>query len=234
MMHHKCFAVTMSLILASYVFMSVKAYNFPPDPPPYIVNQNIRVAVSSTLPVKTVFINVTKYAPQQFLKNITIEFCEPITTTTSLIISLLNDKPPNLYAPTDICVLQYYYIRTYVELEDKIKNVVMIFAVDKFAIKSRDIEVEALTVYQSFGQELKKCHAEKVITGSHVYLNVSTSGLKYFAVAGTASYFQKTILIIVAATVIITAIVVFIFRKSKLRLVIKKSLEEFTWIIKRT
>lgn len=210
----------MSLILASHIFMPVEAYNYPPDPPPYIVNQNIYVAISSTSPTKTIFINVTKHAPQQFLKNITIEFSEPITTT-SFIISLLSDKPPNLCAPSDGCVLQYYYIRTYVELKDKVRNVVMNFAIDKITIKSRDVKEEDLTVYRSHGQKFEKCYTRKVVTDNLIYLNVGAEGLGYFAIAGITFSSHKIILITVATTVIVVTAVALILRKFKLRSILK-------------
>ncbi|MEM3612929.1 MAG: PGF-pre-PGF domain-containing protein [Candidatus Bathyarchaeia archaeon] len=200
--------------------MPVEAYNYPLDPPPYIVNQNIYVAISSTSPTKTIFINVTKHVPQQFLKNITIEFSEPITTT-SFIISLLSDKPPNLCAPSDGCVLQYYYIRTYVELKDKVRNVVMNFAIDKITIKSRDVKEEDLTVYRSYGQRFEKCYTRKVVTDNLIYLSVGADGLGYFAIAGMTFSLHKIILITVATVVVMAAAVAFIFRKFKLRSIFK-------------
>lgn len=220
-MNHKCFiVVTMSLILALRIFMSVEAYNYPPDPPPYIVNQTIYIVISSTLPTKTVFINVTKYASQQFLKNITIEFSEPVAFT-GFIINILSDKPPNLCAPNNGYILQYYYIRTYVELEDKVRNVIMNLAIDKLTIRNRDVKEEDLAVYRHYGQKFEKCYTKKVAVDDLIYLNVGAEGLGYFAIAGMTFPLQKIILITVAAAVIMAAAAVFIFRKFKLNSVLK-------------
>jgi PGF-pre-PGF domain-containing protein len=212
-MHNRYFiTLFLFLILVSFPFVSVNAYNFPPDPPPYLVNQNIRIVISATSPTKVVVINVTKYSPQQFLKSITIEFSEPITFT-SFIISLLSDKPPNLCAPNSTRVLQYYYIRTYVEMDDKIRNITMIFTIDKSTIRKRDIREDDLTVYRSHGQEFKKCHVVKILKDDLIYLDVKTEGLGYFAVAGAASISQKITIITLMTLIIVPAVILFLRRK---------------------
>jgi len=219
-MHNRYFiAVSLFLILVSFPFVSVNAYNFPPDPPPYLVNQNIHIVISATSPTKVVVINVTKYSPQQFLKNITIEFSEPITFT-GFLISLLSNKPPNLCAPSSTQVLQYYYIRTYVEMDDKIRNVTMIFTIDKSTVRKRDIKEDDLTVYRSHGQEFKKCHVEKILKDDLIYLNVKTEGLGYFAVAGATSDSQK-IIIITLATLAIAPVILFLHRKFRSRRILR-------------
>lgn len=220
-MHNKYFITTpLVLVLVSFLFTPVNAYNFPPDPPPYIVNQNIHIVISSTSPTKIIFINITKYAPQQFLKNITIEFSEPITPI-GFIISLLNDKPPNLCAPSNMQALQYYYIRTFAELGNKIRNVTMIFTIDKNTINNRDIKEDDLTVYCSHGQEFKKCQTERILKDDIIYLKVKADELGYFAIAGATSVSQKIVIMTLVIVTIVTAIILLLRRKFRSRHILR-------------
>ena len=218
--HKTCAVASMFLISASLLFASADAYNFPPDPPPYIVNKNIHIVISSISPTKTIFMNVTKYTPQHFLKNITIEFYEPIMFA-SFIISFLSDKPPNLSAPDNVCVLQYYYIRTFVELEDKVVNVTMNFAIDRTIIQNKDVKEESLTVYWSHAEKFQKCRIKKTVNDDFfIYLSASGEKLGYFAVAGTTIFLQKIVTITVTV-IIVATVIIYLCRKFQLKHVLK-------------
>jgi len=164
--------------------------------------------------------NVTKYTPQHFLKNITIEFYEPIMFA-SFIISFLSDKPPNLSAPDNVCVLQYYYIRTFVELEDKVVNVTMNFAIDRTIIQNKDVKEESLTVYWSHAEKFQKCRIKKTVNDDFfIYLSASGEKLGYFAVAGTTIFLQKIVTITVTV-IIVATVIIYLCRKFQLKHVLK-------------
>lgn len=196
---------------------SVGADYFPPAPPPDIVIKETYISVSLTTPASTVFINVTEYDVQQIVKNITIEFRE-LVTYVSFIINVLSDKPPDVNAPSNVAVLQYYTIRFLTELADKITNVTMVFAIEKASTQKSDVNGETLVLYQYDGGKFEKCPTVKIgEDDTFLYFKTETKGLSYVAVTGAVmSSPWWLVAVVLAVTVLVTVIGIYVYRRFKL------------------
>lgn len=171
------------LILLSF-FGYTKADYFSPAPPAgNLINQTF-VSIALTTPVTTVCINVTEYDAQQIVKNITIDFREPITYV-GLVIDVLKEKPLILNAPETIPIIHYYDVRYLTGLEDKIRKVTIAFALERSTLQNMSIEENALLHYQYNGSKFDPCSTKK--TGenkTHLFFETETIVSPCFAITG--------------------------------------------------
>jgi len=193
----------------------VGADRFLPVLPQNIVSEETCVSVSLTTPASTVFINVTDYDAQQILKNITVEFREPVAYV-SFSLDVLRDRPPYAGLPSNKTVLQYYTIRFLTEIADKIRSVTMVFAVEKAAAQERD-EV-TLVLYQYEGGKSEERPAEKFEEDdAFVYFKTETEGSSYIAVTRAVTFTPWwLVVVIIAAIVLVTLIGICAYRRGKL------------------
>jgi len=195
----------------------VGADSFPPAPPQHIVVEETCISVSLTTPSSTVFINVTEYDDKQIVKNITIEFCEPVTYV-SFTLQVLSKRPSYVDALDNSTVLQYYTITFLTGVTDEIANVKMDFAIEKDAEQKKDIDEETLVLYRYDGEKMEKCPTEKVEEDdAFLYFRTNTEGASYVAVTGgvmsSSWWFAVVILAVVA---LITVIGIYGYRRFKL------------------
>ncbi len=190
---------------------------FPPAPPPSNIVKETWVSASLTTPASTVCINITEYDVQQMVKNIIIEFREPVTYI-SFVIDILKDKPFVANAPSTGPVIQYYAIRFLTELADKITNVTIVFAIKKAAIKSRNVDEDNLLHYQYDGSKFEMCPTEKVGEDeTFFYFTTETKVSPYFAIAGAAVINPWWFAIVtIAAISLFTVIGIRVYRRRKL------------------
>ena len=189
---------------------------FPPAPPPSNIVKETWVSASFAIPASAVSINITEYDVQQMVKNITIEFREPVTYI-SFVIDVLKDKPFVANALSTVSVIQYYSIRFMTELTDKIKNVTIVFAIKKAAIKSRNVEEGTLMHYQYDGNKFEMCPTEKVgEDDTFLYFTTETKVSPCFAVAGAAVINPWWFAIgIIAVTIFFIVIGMYVYKRFK-------------------
>ena len=190
---------------------------FPPAPPPSNIVKETWVSASFAIPASAVSINITEYDVQQMVKNITIEFREPVTYI-SFVIDVLKDKPFVANALSTVPVIQYYSIRFMTELADKITNVTIVFTVKKAALQIRNIEEGTILHYQYDGSKFEMCPTKKVGEDeTFLYFKTETKVSLCFAVAGAAVINPWWFAIgIIAAISLFTVIGIRVYRKRKL------------------
>ena len=195
------------------------------NPPQDIVITETNISVSSTTPVRTVFINVTEYDARQTVKNVTVEFREPVAYI-GFAIDVLNDRPTYAGMPTNETVReysnetvrQYCLIRFLTEPADKITNVTMVLAVEKTDAQKKDEEL-TLTLYRYNGREMEEVPAEKFEEDdSFLYFKTTTVGSAYVAITRvltpTTLWWPIVVIIVIAA--LMAAIGIYVYRRFKL------------------
>ena len=193
----------------------VGADRFLPVLPQHIVIEETCISVSLTTPTSTVFINVTDYDAQQIVKNITVEFREPVAYV-SFALDVLRDRPPYAGLPSNKTVLQYYTIRFLTEIADKIRSVTMVFAIEKAAAQESD-EV-TLVLYQYDGGKTEERPAEKFEEDdAFVYFKTETEWSSYVAVTRAVTPTPWWLVVVIIATVVlVTVIGICAYRRGKL------------------
>ena len=176
-----------SLLLS--VCGSVSADYVMPAPPQEMVVTKTSISVSLTTPTCTVFINVTEYDDCSIVKNVTVEFREPVTYV-GFALEVLSDIPnyedlpgnKTVFQQYNETVLQYYTIRFLTEPADEITNVEMVFAVEKTARQER--EEETLVLYQYDGMNMEESQVEKFEEDDvSLYFKTTTERSSYIAIA---------------------------------------------------
>jgi PGF-pre-PGF domain-containing protein len=193
------------------------ADSFPPAPPQQTVVEETSIHVSSTTPASTVFINVTKYDAKQIVKNITLEFREPVTYV-SFTLKTLSETPSYVDALNNSTVLQYYTLTFLKELTDKIANVEMDFAIEKDNGQKNAANEETLVLYQYNGEKMKEWPTEKVAEDdAFLYFRTKTEGASYLIVTGGLAPLPSWFAVFVLAfAALIVVIVVYGYRRFKL------------------
>lgn len=195
------------------------------NPPQDIVITETNISVSSTTPVRTVFINVTEYDARQTVKNVTVEFREPVAYI-GFAIDVLNDRPTYAGMPTNETVReysnetvrQYCLIRFLTEPADKITNVTMVLAVEKTDAQKKDEEL-TLTLYRYNGREMEEVPAEKFEEDdSFLYFKTTTVGSAYVAITRvlTPTTLWWPIVVIIVIATLMAAIGIYVYRRFKL------------------
>jgi PGF-pre-PGF domain-containing protein len=189
----------------------VAASSFPPAPPQQIVVEETAISVSLTTPASVVFINVTEYDAQQIVKNVTLEFREPVTYV-NFTLKVLSEKPSYVNALNNPTAPQYYTITflSGVTVTDKIANAEMNFAIKKDTEQKKDVDVETLVLYQYNGEKMEECPTEKVTEDdAFLYFRTKTEGPSYVAVTGgtaTLPWWLDVATLAVAALIAVIAI----------------------------
>jgi PGF-pre-PGF domain-containing protein len=177
-------SIVLAIFLVSWLFGTANADYFPPAlPESNIVSQTV-VSAALTIPTATVYINVTQYDAQQMVKNITMDFREPISYV-SLVIDLLKDKPLIVNAPKTAPIIQYYDIRYLTEVADKISNITVVFAVEKATLQKESVKEDALLLYQYNGSRFEVCQIQKVAEDkTYLFFSTETTVYPLFVITG--------------------------------------------------
>ena len=197
----------------------VGASSFPPTPSQHIVVEETCIYVSLTTPVSTVFINVTEYDAKQIVKNVTVEFHEPVVDV-SFSFKVLSKRPSYLGALDNSTVLKYYAIMFSAGATDEIANVKMDFAIEKGSEQKRGTDEETLLLYRYNGETMEEYAKEKAKgkNDDFLYFRTETEGSSsYVVVTGgiTSSPWWFAVVIIVVAA-LITLIGIYGYKKFKL------------------
>ena len=194
-----------------------------PPPPQKIVITETSISVSLTTPANTVFINVTEYDAGQIVKNVTVEFREPITYV-DFALDVLSGDPSyvgtwrNKTLPySNETILQYYLIRFLTAPVDKITKVTMVFAVEKAAAQERDKEI-TLTLYRYDGRKMEECPTEKFEEDdAFLYFKTTTAGSAYVAIIRVLMPAPwRLVVVIIAMIALMVAIGIYGYRRFKL------------------
>ncbi len=194
-------------------------------PPQEIVITETNISVSSTTPTYAVFINVTEYDARQIVKNITVEFREPVTHF-GFAIDLLNDRPTYTAMPRNETVREYsnetvrayYLLRFLMKPTDEITNVAMVFAVEKKAAQKQDEEI-TLTLYQYNGRKMEEVTAEKFEEDdAFLYFKTTAAGSAYVAITRvlTPTMLWWPVVVIIVMAALMVAIGIYVYRRFKL------------------
>jgi PGF-pre-PGF domain-containing protein len=210
---------------------SVGADYVMPTPPEKMVVTETIISMSLTSPARTVFINVTEYDAGQIVKNVTVEFREPVTYV-GFALEVLSDIPnyedlpgnKTVFQQYNETVIQYYTIRLLTESTDEITNVEMVFAVEKAASQEGD-EV-TLVLYQYDGRNMEECQAEKFEEDdASSYFKTTTERSSYIAITRvlppTPWWYIVAIIAMIALTAVIGIYVYRWFRLANLREMVK-------------
>lgn len=195
----------------------VGADRFLPVLPHHIVSEETYVSLSLTTPASAVFINVTDYDAQQIVKNITVEFREPVTYI-SFALDVLSDSPAYEGIPSNETVLQYYTIRFLTEIADEIRSVTMVFAIEKTAAQESDAEEVTLVLYRYDGGKIDEYPTEKFEEDdTFLYFKTETEGSSYVAVTRTVIPTPWWLIVTIIATVMLVAVIgICAYRRGKL------------------
>jgi PGF-pre-PGF domain-containing protein len=201
------------LLLSLSLFGYTKADYFSPAPPRDNIFNQTFVSVALTTPASTVYINVTEYDTKQMVKNITINFREPIIYV-GLVIDILKDKPLMVNAPKTIPILQYYDIRYLTGLEDKITNVTIALALERATLQNMSIEENALHHYQYDGSKFNPCSLQKVGENkTYLFFETETIASPCFVIAGaTVPTSWWSFLVPIAAASLVAILVAYVIR----------------------
>lgn len=198
--------LTVLLVLVSFC-ASAKADYLSPAPPSSNIVSQTSVSVALTTPAIMVHINVTEFDAQQMVKNITINFTEPIAYV-GLIIDVLKDKPLIVNAPNTGPVIQYYDIRFLTGLGDKITNVTIVFSIERGTLENESVAEGDLLHYQYNGSKFDSCRLLKVDEDeSFLFFEAETKMSSCFAITGSAVYrpwwyFPLAILVIALSAIV--------------------------------
>ncbi len=190
---------------------------FPPAlPASNIVNQTL-VSAAFPTPLTAVYVNVTEYDPQQMVKNITVDFQEPISYF-SLYIDLLKDKPLIVNAPKTAPIIQYFDIRYLTELADKISNVTVVLAVERAALQNVSVKENSLLLYQYNGSQFSEVRPIKNSIENETYLLFSTETTAYSLFVITGSTVPSpwwTSVLPIASLPFLAIVVIFVYKRRK-------------------
>jgi PGF-pre-PGF domain-containing protein len=205
-------------LIALFFCGTANADYFPPALPASNIVSQTFVSSALTTPATTVYINVTEYDAQQMVKNITIDFREPVSYV-SLVIDVLRDKPLIVNAPKTAPIIQYYDIRYLTELADKIRNVTVAFAVEKATLQNMSVQEDSLLLYQYNGSKFVVCPIQKVAENeTFVFFRTETTVYPLFAITGsTVPSPWWSLLLPVAAIPLLAIIGVYFYRRYKLK-----------------
>jgi PGF-pre-PGF domain-containing protein len=194
----------------------VGAYYFPPVPSKHIIIDETAISVSLTSSAKTVFINVSQYDAKQIVKNITLDFREPVTFISFILKGL--SKRPSYVDPLDNSTnLKYYAITFSTGVNDEIANVKIDFAIQKDAAQKTNFSEETLVLYRFDGENMQECPTAKVAEDdAFVYFKTSTEGSSYVVATGGISSPWFAVAIIVAAVALVAVTLICGYRRAKL------------------
>ena len=186
-----------------------------PAPPQKIVTTETSISVSLTTPTRTVFINVTEYDARQIVKNVTVEFLEPVTYV-GFALEVLSDRPFYTGIPRNETVLQYYIIRFLTDFADEITNVTMFFAIEKAASQEKNENV-TLMLYRYDGRKNEEILVEKTEDDTFSYFKTTTEGSAYIAITrAIVPTFWWPVVVIIALAALITVIGICDYRRFRL------------------
>ena len=190
---------------------------FQPAPPSNIIKKETNVSVSLTIPSSAFYINITEYDAEHMIRNVTVEFSEPITYL-SFVIDVLTEKPYYVAAPNTVPVIQYYSIRFLTDLAGKIENITIVFSIEKNETKAADFEQVNILHYQYDGSKFQMCPIEKVDEdNAFLYFRTVVEGPNYFVVTGTVAPTPWWLVPAAIAVVALFAVAgVLVYRKTKL------------------
>jgi PGF-pre-PGF domain-containing protein len=211
------------IILAVFLILlffcgTANADYFPPALPASNIVSQTFVSAALTTPATTIYINVTECDTQQIVKNITLNFQEPISYV-SLYIDLLKEKPLIVNAPKTAPIIQYFDIRYLTELADKISNVTVVFAVEKATLQNVSAKEDSLLLYQYNGSRFVICPIQKVAENKTcLFFSTETTVYPLFAITGsTVPSPWWSSLLPVAAVPLLAIIAVYFYKRSKLK-----------------
>ena len=194
----------------------VGADYFPPAPPQQTVIDETSIHISLATPATTVFINVSKYDIYQIVKNITLEFYEPVTYI-SFTLKVLGEKPSYMGSLDNSTVLDYYTITFLSGLTDNIENVEMDFAIRKDNGQKSAGNKETLVLYQYDGEKMVECPTEKVAEDdAFIYFRTQTDGSSYVAVTGGLATLPWWFAVFVIGIAALIVVIVYGYRRIKL------------------
>jgi PGF-pre-PGF domain-containing protein len=192
-------------------------------PPDKMVVTETNISVSLTTPSRTVFINVADYNACQIVKNVTVEFREPVTYV-GFALEVLSDIPnyedlpgnKTVFQQYNETVLQYYTIRLLTASADEITNVEMVFAVEKDTPQEKD-EV-TLVLYQYDGRNMEECQAEKFEEDDDSsYFKTTTERSSYIAITRVLPPTPWWYFVAIIAMIALTAVIgIYVYRRFKL------------------
>ena len=219
-----CIVFAMLSLLLSFCGLVGADYILLPPPQDIVVTETT-ISVSLTTPTHTVFINVAEYDARQIVKNITVEFREPVTYS-GFAIELLNDRPTYAAMPrnetfreySNETVRGYYLLRFVMKPTDEITNVTMVFAVEKNATQKQDEEI-TLTLYRYNGRKMEEVPAEKFEEDdTFSYFETKTAGSAYVAITRVLlpSTLWWPVVVIIAMAALMAAIGIYAYRRFKL------------------
>jgi PGF-pre-PGF domain-containing protein len=219
-----CIILTLFSLLTSFCVVHADYVMLPP--PQEIVVTETNISESSTIPARIFFINVTNYDAKQIVKNITVDFREPVTHI-DFAIEVLNDRPTYAGMPrnetvreySNDTVLQYSLIRFLTAQSDKITNVTMIFAVEKAAAREKD-EGVTLSLYRYDGREMQEIPIENYEEDdAFLYFNTTTIGSAYVAITRvlkpTTLWWWPVVVIITVTALMAIGVGIIIYRRLK-------------------
>ena len=204
--------------LLLFLYGPVGAYYFPPVPSEHLVVRETSVSVSLDAPARTVFINVTEYDAKQIVKNVTVEFYEPVDYV-GFTLKVLSRRPSYIGSLDNSTILHYYAITFSTGATDEIANVKMDFAIKKDTTQQTVFSEENLVLYRFDGEKMQECPTEKVAEDdSFLYFKTNTEGSSYVVATGGISSLPWWFAVAVIATVVtlVTAAGIYGYRKSKL------------------
>ncbi len=218
-----CIILTVCSLLVSFCGL-VGADYVMFTPPQEIVITETCISVSLATPANTVFINVTEYDNKQIVKNITVEFREPVTYV-GFAIDVLNDRPTYAGMPrnetvrqySNETVLHYYLIRFLTAPADKITNVAMVFAVEKATTQGIDEEI-TLLLYRYNGRKMEEAPVEKFEEDDNfLYFKTTTVGSAYVAITRVLTpMLWGPAVVIIAMVTLMVIIGIYVYRRFKL------------------
>ncbi len=217
-----CTMLTVFSLLLSFCG-SVGADYVMPAPPQKIVITETHISTPLTIPANTVFINVTEYDAMQIVKNITVEFSEPVTYV-GFALDVLSGDPSyvgtwrNKTLPySNETILQYYLVRFLTDYADKITNVTIVFAVEKAAAQERDEEI-TLTLYRYDGRKMEECPTEKFEEDdAFLYFKTTTGGSAYVAITRVLMPTPWWLVVVIIAMIALMVVIgIYGYRRFKL------------------
>lgn len=194
-----------------------------PAPPQKIVITVTSISLSFTTPARSVFINVSEYNACPIVKNVTVEFREPVTYigfTLEVLSEFPNyeDLPRNetVFQQYTDTALQYYTIRLLTEHADEITNVKMVFALEKATVQERDDVTLALHQYD--GRNMEECRAEKFEEDSAFsYFRTATTSSSYIAIIRVLTPTPWLSVVAIIAIIALSAVIgIYIYKRFKL------------------
>ena len=210
-------SIVLAIFLISLSFLGTANADYfsPALPASNIANQTF-VSTALTTPATSLYINVTEHDAQQMVKNITVNFREPISYV-SLIIDLLKDKPLIVNEPKTGPIIQYFDIRFLMEVVDKITNVTVVFGVEKSALQNMSVQEESLLLYQYNDNKFVVCPIQKVAENkTYLFLKTEAAALPLFAITGsTVPSPWGSPLLPIAAVPLLAIMGIFVYRRYK-------------------